>query len=49
VLGQYIDNWLEMKTPWFTIVGLATGMIAGFSLLVRMIKRIDDGKNGESN
>ncbi len=49
VLGQYIDNWLEIETPWFTIIGLVAGMIAGFSLLIRMIKRIDDRKNNESN
>jgi len=44
VLGQYVDNWLEVETPWFTIIGLVAGMIAGFSLLIRMIKRIDDRK-----
>ena len=49
VLGQYVDSWLELETPWFTIVGLVAGMIAGFSLLIRMIKRIDDGKNNESS
>ncbi|MCK5392387.1 MAG: AtpZ/AtpI family protein [Deltaproteobacteria bacterium] len=49
VLGQYIDNWLEVETPWFTIIGLVVGMIAGFALLIRMIKRIDDRKNDESN
>jgi len=55
VLGQYVDNWLEVETPWFTIIGLVAGMIAGFSLLIRMIKRIDDRKdiddrkNNESN
>ncbi len=49
MLGQYIDNWLEVETPWFTIIGLVVGMIAGFALLIRMIKRIDDRKNDESN
>ncbi len=55
MLGQYVDNWLEVETPWFTMIGLVAGMIAGFSLLIRMIKRIDDRKdiddrkNNESN
>jgi len=49
VLGQYIDKWLEIETPWFTIVGLVLGMIAGFTILIRMIKKIDDRENNESN
>lgn len=44
VLGEYIDNWLQTKTPWFTMLGLVVGVIAGFSLLIRMMKRIDNRK-----
>ena len=49
VLGEYIDSWLETKTPWFTMIGLVVGVIAGFSLLIRMIKRVDDRKGNESD
>ena len=44
VLGEYIDNWLQTKTPWFTMLGLIAGVVAGFSILIRMIKRIDNRK-----
>ncbi|MEM7007662.1 MAG: AtpZ/AtpI family protein [Thermodesulfobacteriota bacterium] len=44
VLGDYIDNWLETKTPWFTMIGLVAGVVAGFSLLIRMLRRFDDRK-----
>ncbi|MFB3147687.1 MAG: AtpZ/AtpI family protein [Thermodesulfobacteriota bacterium] len=49
VLGQYVDKWLETETPWFTIIGLIVGMVAGFSLLLRMIKRVNGRKGKESN
>ncbi|MCH7517948.1 MAG: AtpZ/AtpI family protein [Candidatus Dadabacteria bacterium] len=49
VLGQYADKWLETETPWFTIIGLIVGMVAGFSLLLRMIKRVNGRKDRESN
>lgn len=38
-LGHYIDKWIGTKTPWFTILGIILGMVAGFSLLIRMTKR----------
>lgn len=49
LLGQYVDRWLETDTPWFTILGLLAGGFAGFNLLLRMIKRIDDRKDGQSD
>jgi LPXTG-motif cell wall-anchored protein len=49
VLGHYVDKWLETETPWFTIIGLIVGMVAGFSLLLRMIKRVNGRKGRESN
>ena len=49
VLGEYVDSWLETKTPWFTMIGLVAGVVAGFSLLIRMIKRIDDRKGNKSD
>ncbi|MCZ6527170.1 MAG: AtpZ/AtpI family protein [Candidatus Dadabacteria bacterium] len=49
VLGQYVDKWLETETPWFTIIGLIVGMVAGFSLLLRMIKKVNGRKGKESN
>ncbi|MFQ5787813.1 MAG: AtpZ/AtpI family protein [Thermodesulfobacteriota bacterium] len=39
ILGHYVDKWIGTKTPWFTILGIILGMIAGFSLLIRMTKR----------
>ena len=49
VLGEYIDNWFQTKTPWFTMLGLVAGVIAGFSLLIRMIKKLDDRKGNKSD
>jgi F0F1-type ATP synthase assembly protein I len=49
LLGQYVDRWLETDTPWFTMLGLLAGVFAGFNLLLRMIKRIDDRKDGQSD
>ena len=49
LLGQYVDRWLETDTPWFTMLGLLAGGFAGFNLLLRMIKRIDDRKDGQSD
>lgn len=39
ILGHYIDRWIGTQTPWFTIMGIIVGMIAGFSILVRMTKK----------
>jgi len=25
LLGQYVDKWVGVKTPWFTILGLVAG------------------------
>lgn len=40
VIGQYVDKWIGLERPWFTIVGLIAGMVSGFTLLVRMTKKI---------
>ena len=49
LLGEYIDKLVGTKTPWFTIIGLLAGGFAGFSILLRMLKRVNDGKDSESN
>jgi F0F1-type ATP synthase assembly protein I len=49
ILGEYVDKWLQTKTPWFTMLGLVAGVITGFSLLIRMMKRFDDTKGNKSN
>ncbi|MBI2487146.1 MAG: AtpZ/AtpI family protein [Deltaproteobacteria bacterium] len=49
ILGHYVDEWAETKTPWFTFTGLIVGAISGFSLLIRLTKRKDDYKSDESN
>ena len=49
LLGHYVDRWAENDTPWFTMLGVLAGGFAGFNLLLRMIKRIDNGKDGQSD
>jgi len=49
LLGQYVDKLVGTRTPWFTIVGLLAGGFAGFNILLRMIKRVNDGKDSESD
>lgn len=45
LLGHYIDKRVGTETPWFTIIGLLAGGFAGFSILLRMLKRVNDGKD----
>jgi F0F1-type ATP synthase assembly protein I len=40
ILGHFVDKWIGAKTPWFTIIGLIAGMASGFTLLIRMTKKI---------
>jgi F0F1-type ATP synthase assembly protein I len=49
MLGHYVDKLVGTKTPWFTMLGLLAGGFAGFNILLRMIKRVNDGKDSESN
>jgi F0F1-type ATP synthase assembly protein I len=49
LLGEYIDKLVGTETPWFTILGLLAGGFAGFNILLRMLKRINDGKDSNSN
>ena len=49
LLGSYVDKLVGTKTPWFTIIGLLAGGFAGFNILLRMLKRVNDGKDSESN
>jgi F0F1-type ATP synthase assembly protein I len=49
LLGQYVDKLVGTRTPWFTIIGLMAGGFAGFNILLRMIKRVNDGKDSESD
>ncbi|MBN1253824.1 MAG: AtpZ/AtpI family protein [Deltaproteobacteria bacterium] len=39
VIGYYIDKWLKTE-PWFLIVFLLFGVIAGFRSLYRALKRL---------
>jgi ATP synthase protein I len=39
VIGYYIDKWLKTE-PWFLIVFLLFGVIAGFRSLYRAAKRL---------
>jgi F0F1-type ATP synthase assembly protein I len=47
--GHYADRWAGNETPWFTMLGILAGSFAGFNLLLRMIKRIDNGKDSQSD
>jgi len=38
-LGSLVDKWLGTRGPWFTLLGLLVGMISGFTLLLRMLKK----------
>ncbi len=48
-LGHYVDKLVGTSTPWFTMLGLLAGGFAGFNILLRMIKRVNGGKDSESN
>jgi len=36
--GYYLDRWLD-SSPWFTMIGLAFGIAAGFVNLFRATRR----------
>ena len=38
--GYFVDRWLN-SSPWFTLIGLGVGMVAGFRNLFRSIKRAE--------
>jgi ATP synthase protein I len=39
VIGYYIDKWLKTE-PWFLIVFLLFGVVAGFRSLYQALKRL---------
>ncbi len=45
LLGHFVDKWVGTTTPWFTFIGLIGGVVSGFSLLIRIIKRKSDNGN----
>ena len=47
ILGYYVDKWVGTKTPVFTIVGLIAGVISGFGLVIRLMKRKNDDESVE--
>ncbi len=38
VMGIYIDKWLNTK-PWFTLIFLLFGIVAGFKNIFYMLKK----------
>ena len=50
-LGNYIDEKLDTAFPFFTLLGLVCGVIAGLTLLLRTLKlrqKRENGKDEES-
>ena len=41
LIGSQLDKWLD-TAPWFTIIFLILGIIAGFWELARLAKRTSD-------
>jgi len=39
VIGYYLDKWLDTE-PWFLIIFLLFGVVAGFRSLYRALKRL---------
>ena len=46
VLGDYIDEKLDTAFPFFTLLGLVCGVIAGLTLLLRTLKLRQKKENG---
>ncbi len=46
LLGSYIDGKLDTAFPFFTLLGLVCGVIAGMTLLLRTLKLRQQRKNG---
>lgn len=40
IAGYFIDRWVG-TSPWFTLIGLALGIAAGFRDLFRSIKKAE--------
>jgi ATP synthase protein I len=38
--GYFLDRWLG-TTPWFTLIGLAVGVAAGFREFFRSVKKAE--------
>jgi ATP synthase protein I len=43
--GYYLDRWLG-TSPWLTLVGLLSGIVAGFVNLFRTVKRAERDIDG---
>ncbi len=38
LVGGYIDRWLKTSIPYFTFLGLIGGVVAGVSILIRLLR-----------
>ncbi|MYH40023.1 MAG: AtpZ/AtpI family protein [Candidatus Dadabacteria bacterium] len=45
-LGDYIDGKLDTAFPFFTLLGLVCGVVAGLTLLLRTLKLRQKRENG---
>ena len=45
LLGHFVDKWAGTKSPWFTFIGLIGGVVSGFTLFIRIIKRKNDDES----
>ncbi|UCC66887.1 MAG: AtpZ/AtpI family protein [Deltaproteobacteria bacterium] len=46
-IGYYLDKWLGTE-PWFLIIFLFFGIVAGFRSLYRALKRLEREDRGGS-
>jgi F0F1-type ATP synthase assembly protein I len=43
LIGQYLDRRLG-TVPWLTLAGTMAGMAAGFAEVLRIVRRMGDGR-----
>ncbi|MGQ0793210.1 MAG: AtpZ/AtpI family protein [Deltaproteobacteria bacterium] len=49
ILGSYADEWMEMETPVFALVGLLAGVASGFTFLIRVLRKTNDDADDDSS
>ena len=44
-MGSYLDKKFNTDNPYFTLLGLIAGVVAGFTLLIRILKMKEKNNN----